>query len=141
MSKKKSLISFAFGVVILLVIIGNWKANEPIKPSPAESHQATNSPAKPISTRNVGDDGILVNSAGKSALVGVDESAYSEIQKAFAVSDSAGYLELLTSGKAFAVANGTKIKVIDRGYGKRRVRILEGDMFTRSGWVPLEWVQ
>ncbi len=46
---------------------------------------------------------------------------------------------MLLTGRAFGVKNGTSAKLIDTGWFKYRVRIAEGPMEGRAGWVPNEF--
>jgi hypothetical protein len=55
--------------------------------------------------------------------------------------DSLGIGEMVLGGKAYAMKNCTKIKLIGATFTTREVRILEGESFGKSGWAPMEWVR
>jgi hypothetical protein len=50
---------------------------------------------------------------------------------------------MISAGFIFSVENGTKVLVIDYGGGMfiRKIRILEGEMKGRAGYVPYEWIK
>ena len=66
------------------------------------------------------------------------------LMKAITRNDSYGVFDLVLAGKIFMVDEGTKVRVIDRGgflgVSEVQVRILEGKMVGRSGWLPYEFV-
>jgi hypothetical protein len=74
-----------------------------------------------------------------------DKETHSALQTALMAKDSIGILELTNKG-VFCIGNGSKVQVIDRSSGLRRVRIISGvnevdaNKVGRSGWVAMEWV-
>jgi hypothetical protein len=89
---------------------------------------------------SIGEEAILhcEGGADKLIMVTIDKDTYDEAWKAQRINDTHGLLEL--NFKLFLVNNNTKVKVLDMDFGKRRVRILEGDKEGLAGWVPEEWV-
>jgi len=77
---------------------------------------------------------------GETVSVVVDEKSFDEYVHAAVIKDYFGMLELVNQGRVFSVKSGTRIQVLDRGFGKTKVRILEGEWIGASGWVPYEWV-
>jgi hypothetical protein len=73
--------------------------------------------------------------ASGSIVVSVSEQAYDEFQTLAIAEDLIGIAQLVADGVAFTVPSGTAALVIDRGFEKRRVRILEGEHAGRTGWV------
>lgn len=69
------------------------------------------------------------------------EEAFERFLKASARNDKYGHAELALSGQCVLVQNGTKVQVLDYGFAKHQVRIMEGPEAGTSGWVPREWVQ
>jgi hypothetical protein len=67
----------------------------------------------------------------------------SKITKALIAGDFSGILEI---PGAFCVGNGSKVKLIEKDFPLRRVRIIQGvnqvdsDKVGLSGWLPYEWV-
>ncbi|MDD3723138.1 MAG: zinc ribbon domain-containing protein [Lutibacter sp.] len=66
-----------------------------------------------------------------------------KITKAMLAKDFIGLLEIKG---AFCVSNGTKVKIIEKDFPLRKVRIVQGvnkvdnDKIGLAGWLPLEWV-
>ena len=97
----------------------------------------TSSPAVPI-----GGQGALIGTSGELTPVGVTEAALQEILTSFRVKDRDGMTQLLATGKAFAVPNGTKVLVVEHGsMFIRKIRVVEGTLKGRSGYVPHEWIR
>ncbi len=67
-----------------------------------------------------------------------DESAHRDFMDVVAARDTHGLTEMLASGELFVVADGTLVRILDRGFGIVRVRVLEGTHEGRSGWVIKE---
>jgi hypothetical protein len=73
--------------------------------------------------------------------IAVDEKALDAYIKAIASNDIPhGVLELYQQRRLFQVENGVKVKILDLGFGKAKVRILEGDKTGYTGWIVSEWV-
>lgn len=89
----------------------------------------------------VGSDGRLVIGEGIPVDLGVDDDAFDALSEARVANDPAGRREVLLSGRGFTVPEGTRVRVIDNGFVKKRVRILEGQYAGEAGWVPFEWVK
>jgi hypothetical protein len=69
------------------------------------------------------------------------EEAFDQFLRASARRDTQGQMELALSGEVFLVPNGTRVLVLDYGFAKHQVRLLDGPHAGASGWVPREWVQ
>lgn len=63
-----------------------------------------------------------------------------QVTKTLIAKDWQGLLELMTNEGVFSVPNGTKALLIDKAIGLRKVRVLEGEMQSKAGWLPMEWV-
>ena len=68
------------------------------------------------------------------------EEAFERFLRASAGKDSYGHAELALSGACVLVQNGTKVQVLDYGFARHQIRILDGPESGTSGWVPREWV-
>lgn len=72
-------------------------------------------------------------------MVAADEKTLDEL--IVAIPARSGELEnLIQSGRVFTVPNGTRARVVEKGYGKTKVRIIEGERVLSEGWVPELWV-
>ena len=89
---------------------------------------------------SVGEVGQLRRGSSRSILVAVDETALARLTQLAVAGDERGMAMLALQGRAFLVPQGTHVRVIDSGFGKREVRIEEGPMAGRSGWVDTEFV-
>lgn len=92
------------------------------------------------SSVSTGEDGIL-NNGSAEVIAAISESAYDEMIKAAAASDNIGIANMALAGLVVLIPSGTKVKVIDRTFGTRRVRILEGDYYGNAYWVAMEHVK
>jgi hypothetical protein len=48
---------------------------------------------------------------------------------------------LIQSGRVITVPNNTRVRVIEMGFAKLKVRIIEGDKLMHEVWVPERWVK
>lgn len=63
-----------------------------------------------------------------------------EVRKALRAKDMQGLLDLMLNEGVFAVPNGTKALLIDKAFALRKVRILQGEMQGKAGWLEMEFV-
>jgi hypothetical protein len=77
----------------------------------------------------------------ESIPVAVDENALSEMMNALPIGKNQGVDELIRSGRLFRIPNNTRVRIIEVGSAKFRVRVLEGDSVALDGWVPERWVR
>ena len=75
-----------------------------------------------------------------SVLIGTDDDALGEMDKATRVKDDHGRVQLVMGGKILLVASGTRARVLDIGFFTHEIRILEGKHQGRKGWVRKEFV-
>lgn len=102
--------------------------------TPSKEETAPKSSSKSV---GVGQDGIIrTGIAG-----GVTKDDFDELTKAATAKDEAGFGQLIASGRAIVVDNNTKVKVIDTGLFKKRVRLLTGDHAGAAVWVASEHVE
>lgn len=120
-------------------------------PSPSEStsygapqpgrHDATARSQVTLPSTGIGGNYLSAAGDGSDPFVAVDKDALGELTKAASRKDYYGVADLLASGRVFTVKDGqTGPRVLDHGFVKTRVRILNGANAGRSGWVPSEWV-
>ena len=115
------------GLIVFLAIVGQCSRND---------SSSTSSPASETSppVAQVGSDVVLSVSSGDVVVCSTEE-AYDEFLKLSVAQDYLGMGQMEGAGRLFRVPSGTKAKVIDTGFEKREVRIMEGAAFGRSGWV------
>lgn len=105
-------------------------------PTPRQA-QTTPAPA----SVGVGEEGFLQTDGADKTFVLRSEELLDAFVQASVSNDTYGMSEILLAGGGFLVPNGTKALVIDRGTGRRKVRVLEGDFTGESGWIPMEFIQ
>lgn len=127
---KKGLIGFAVVAVIFVAILGTCIGA--LSGPPDETATTT--------YVGVGDEGLLFSESA-SPYVCVTEETLDKLIDASVANDEIGFNQIFTSGAVFAVAQNTKVLVIDKKLGKCKVRILEGPHYTEIGWVITELVK
>lgn len=88
----------------------------------------------------VGDDCRVRMADSPKRVIAFDtEAGLDEYVKAAVARDDIGIRQVLDR-EAFPVESGTKCRVIESSFGKRRVRLLEGAHAERAGWLIMEYV-
>ncbi len=90
---------------------------------------------------SVGDNVRIYESGLTTVTVAVDGDAFDALTSAAVANDAVGYENVLLSGRAFTVPNGTRALVLDKGFTKTKVRVMEGANAGQAGYVPREWVE
>lgn len=88
---------------------------------------------------NIGS-GVYIKVGLPTVYVGTTKEAHEKITKAVLAKDAVGVAQFLRNGDVIQLAEGTKVLVIDFALGLREVRVLEGDNFGKSAWLPKEWI-
>jgi ribosomal protein L40E len=128
---KKS--SAALGKILLLILFASFVAVMLIDFHPPPPRDSL------VPSASVGDEVVLSVSSGK-AIVADSPENFERVVHLSVVGDNLGIAELALQGHAFLVDSGTRVKIIDSGIVKSEVRIMEGQFFGRSGWVPREFL-
>ena len=90
---------------------------------------------------DVGEEGFVSSGNGKETIIAATKEALDEIVKAELANDNTALAQMVSVGRAFRVADMTRIILIDSDDSMQKVRILEGDAVGHSGWLPREWVK
>ena len=93
------------------------------------------------SWRDQDPEGFVLSGNGRETIIAATKEALDEIVKAELADDNTALAQMVSEGRAFRVADLTRIMLIDSDDSMRKVRILESDAIGRSGWVPHEWVK
>lgn len=88
-----------------------------------------------------GDAAVLHNPAGPTVLLAYKMADCYPIQQAVARKDETTLRGFITQGKAFAVATGASVNVISEASDERQVRVNEGPLSGRTGWVMWEFLR
>lgn len=103
------------------------------------SKSASDSIGKTRAAQSVGNEVKLYIKGRDTIMVAADEKTLDQLITAFSARN--GELEaLIQSGRVLTVPNGTRARIVEKGYGKTKVRIIEGDRILSEGWVPELWV-
>lgn len=84
---------------------------------------------------------LFAPAADKEVAVAIDEAAFDELHAAFRTKDWHGVAELFLSNRAFGAETNSRVLIIDRAFGKKKVRVLEGKQTGRAGWVKVEYLK
>lgn len=114
--------------------------------NPSSEPQQVAEENKPGGKVGIGEEGILnyhedATDCSQTSIVAVDEETHKAIVTASVAKDTYALSEFIVKGKAFLVPNCTKVKVIDQGYGRRKIRVSEGEQANKAGWVSMEFVK
>ena len=88
-----------------------------------------------------GSEASLYVNGLDSIPVAVDEQALSELMMEFPAGRSERVEALVQAGKVFRVDNDTRVRILEVGSAKLKIRALEGGNLTLEGWVPERWVR
>ena len=107
------------------------------------SNNSVNTVSDSKKTLTVGESGILNNNDDPKncdgvAIIAFTEKAFDEITDASIADDKYGWNKILNDGRATAVPNCTKVKVIDVKLFKTEVRLIDDPSVT--GWIGYEFV-
>lgn len=103
------------------------------------SKDASDSIGKTRAAQSVGNEVKLYIKGRDTIMVAADEKTLDQLITA--ISTRNGELEaLIQSGRVLTVPNGTRARIVEKGYGKTKVRIIEGERILSEGWVPELWV-
>ena len=73
----------------------------------------------------------------KYIYVGITKDDLEEFMDALRIKDWEGIKNLMLLGRLFSIPNGTKVRILkcDDWAGMVKIRILEGDFYSESGWT------
>ena len=108
------------GLVVVLVIVGALVGGDSV---------------------SVGDEARVYEEGLTTITVGVDTGAFNAIQDAFFAKDFVAIDEMILSGRAYTVSNGTRALVLDRTLTRTKVRFREGPHSGEVGHVLTDWVR
>ena len=130
------------GFVLFIVVISALAASDKEKLGDVPVQPTTQATTPKQERVGVGDEGYVKSSSGTAnkTLIATSEANFDALVKASVANDTIGIAQLVLEGRLFAVEDGTKVLVIDSTVGARQVRILEGELFGETGWLPMEFV-
>ncbi len=81
-----------------------------------------------------------IGKISKTMFVGVDGEAFDALMKAAGARDDVGIKEVFLADRGFVLQPGTKVRILDFGFGKYEIRVLDGPRKDRAGWIIQEVV-
>lgn len=142
-------------IILLCIIAIGWLVNyhPPESKTPPESAtkpsattvtiSATPTPKHKSETVRIGEIGQLRAGDSEVVYVAATREANDAFTKAAVTNDREGIAALMLTDRLWPIRAGTKVRVLGYGgflSGTTEIRILEGGYYSRSGWVPSEWV-
>ena len=111
-----------------------------MRPDSGTSAGGDGSISRTASNLSPGSEVILYVQGRNSVMVAVDEKALDELISAISTRGDDAQT-LIQSGRVFPIPNKTRVRIIEAGFAKLRVRIIEGDKVMFEVWVPERWVR
>jgi len=83
---------------------------------------------------------IRLPSSNDEPVLCATREAQDQFTKLAVAHDTLGIGTLLVANVCFLVEPGASARLIDSGFGVKQVRVMDGKQFSRSGWLPSEWI-
>jgi hypothetical protein len=117
-----------------------------IRGRPLSGHDGTSGTTAPTNATgrtNVGvGSEVRLHVEGLTSIpVAVDERALDELMNALPAGNTENVDELIQSGRVFQVDNDTSVRIVELGFAKIKVRVIEGSLVMFEGWVSERWVR
>jgi len=126
-------------VAVMLLVLGIVAVSIAFFVTRPGSKNATDSLGKTRAAQSIGNEVRLYIKGRDAIMVAADEKTLDDLIAAISARTDA-LQELIQSGRVLTVSNGTRARIIEKGFGKTKVRIIEGDKILSEGWVPESWV-
>jgi hypothetical protein len=138
--KKMGLIGLAviIGVVLVLIIARRSNQGGESRSAASRTDGARTDSRGPVT---VGSDARLYVEGLDPIPIAADEPALGELMTAFSKKDDSRIDDLAESGRVFKVPSETRVRVLQMGAGKIRVRVSEGEHVMSEGWVLERWLR
>lgn len=107
-----------------------------IRPGPKRAPQSV---SRTRAAQSVGTEVRLYLQGRNEINVATDEKTLDDLIRALSARTDE-VQQLIQSGRVFTVPNDTRARIIETGFGKTKVRIIEGDKILSEGWVPEFWL-
>jgi hypothetical protein len=103
--------------------------------------QPNSSGPPPPPAMKEGQTGRIDAQGGQSVIAAIRKEIFDQVAHAQRVNDRMGMAKIVLAGGAFLVDGGTRVLIINESGDLYEVRVLEGPMLARSGWVLKQWVR
>lgn len=138
--KKVGVISIAviISIIFALMIARRSGPGGDSGPAPPEAGGGPSGGRGPITA---GSDARLYVEGLDSIPIAADESALGELMTALSSKDGSRIDALAESDRVFKVVRNTRVRVLEMGAGKTKIRMAEGEHVMREGWVLDRWIR
>lgn len=87
--------------------------------------------------------GVLRREQGRAVPVALDRETLGELIRAVEDRNEAALDRLVNSSRCLELAEGTRVRVLERRKRavETRVRVLDGPWASRIVWVPVQWIR
>lgn len=126
------------GVVAVFIIA---RRSNPNSESRSATSQAGGPPSDSKSPITTGSEARLYVEGLDSIPIAADERALGELMTAISRKNGSQVDALVDSERVFRVVSNTKVRVLEMGAGKTKVRVAEGEYVMSEGWVIDRWVR
>jgi hypothetical protein len=144
--KKPKTIIIAIVVLVFaiaaLIVAGRFASSS--KPATGQAAIPGTGPSEKTSsptTVGVGSEVRLHLDGPVLVPLAVDQKALDELVNMLSTKNGLGMETLIQSGRVFEVENDTRARIVEVGFAKLKVRILEGPHVTMDGWLNERWVR
>lgn len=122
------------GFLLLLYIISSITTNTTPTPTTTNTTPA-------VLGKSIGDEARLFMKDQRDIVIGLEENDWEECVTLLQAKDFNGIALMVLSGRAIMVSSGTRVKIIDSSWGKRRIRILEGPFQNQFAWTSEAFIK
>jgi hypothetical protein len=120
-------------VVVLLAACQAVPSPTPVAPTVAPA-------AVPAGLLQIGEEGQIALSAAEAYPLSESPATYRELDAAARNGDAQAVRNAVSTGRAVAVANHTRVRVLAYDANLIQVAVVDGDQRGKSGWLPLNLV-
>ncbi|HWO02637.1 MAG TPA: hypothetical protein VNS63_25575, partial [Blastocatellia bacterium] len=140
--RKLIVIGVAIVVLLVAVVFAWWlRSSNQSSGRRGSTRDASSSESKSRPPVYIGSEVTVHLEGAASVPMGVDERALDELMVALSNRSSDQVEALVQSGRVIQVDNDTRVRLVEMGSAKLKVRILEGTRITSEAWVPERWVR
>jgi hypothetical protein len=137
---KIGVISLAVIACLVIALMAARRSN-PNSESGSATSQAGGAPSDSKIPITVGSDARLYVEGLDAIPIAADESALGELMTALSRKDGSKIDALAESDRVFRVVRNTKVRVLEMGTGKIKIRVGEGERAMSEGWVLDRWIR
>ncbi len=140
LKNRYAIIALAAISIVIVIALVRRSTSDPANPAATgATGQSSASPSR--GNLSVGSEARVAVGNRDSIMMAADERALDELVAALSANDTNRIGSLVESGRVFSVDSNTRVRILESGLGKLKVRVLEGASVVMEGWVPDRWVR